>query len=387
MKCREVKYYLNDFLEGKLIDEMREQISLHINKCASCRTMYRELKTEHKLSGTLGTKIHEGGEFWEGISDQNESDPYLNMPSILYSPLNRREDPGYKLRTGKRFLSSNWIAVAAPVSAVVLAVLIAILYFYKSSASFWQVETIKGFPVVGNEKIEDSGVIPLGEYLSTDTHSSARIKAGMIGHIDVDPASKLQLVNTKDKNYKIYLNIGKISVKTHKAANYLSVLTPSATYTDLGCSYTIEVGKNGSSFLHVEEGKVLISAGGDKEIIPEGAVCETMKNHQPGTPYFLSSSTEFKAALSRFDAGNSSKENIEKVIENAGPKDALSLWYLLRKAEPGEIKLIYDRLSEINAPPEGVSCDHIITGNTDMLFKWWEKLGFGNESLWKSIQG
>lgn len=386
-KCREVKYYLNDYLEGKLIDEMREQIALHINKCSSCRTVYRELITEHKLSGTLRTKIHEGGEFWESSSEQNESDPYLNLPSILYSPLKRREDPGYRLRTGKRFLHSRWIAVAAPAGAVVLAVLIAILYFYKTTASFWQVETLKGSPVVGNEKIEDSGVIPLGEWLSTDMHSSARIKAGMIGYIDVDPASKLQLVNTKDKNYKIYLNSGKISVNTHGTASYFSVLTPSATYTDLGCSYTIEVGKNGSSFLHVDEGKVLISAGKEKEIIPEGAVCETMKNHQPGTPYFLSASTEFKAALSRFDSGNRSKQNIEQVIENSGKKDALSLWYLLRKAEPGEIKLIYDRLSEINAPPEGVTCEDIITGNTDMLFKWWDKLGFSKESLWQSISG
>jgi hypothetical protein len=112
-----------------------------------------------------------------------------------------------------------------------------------------------------------------------------------------------------------------------------------------------------------------------------------MKNHQPGTPYFLSASTEFKAALSRFDSGNNSKQNIEKVIENSGKKDALSLWYLLRKAQPGELKLIYDRLAEINPPPEGVSSEGIISGNTDMLFKWWEKLGYSKESLWKSING
>ncbi len=32
MKCREVKYYLDDYIGGKLIDEMRKEISFHFKE-------------------------------------------------------------------------------------------------------------------------------------------------------------------------------------------------------------------------------------------------------------------------------------------------------------------------------------------------------------------
>ena len=44
MKCRDVKYYLNDYLMGKLIDEMRTEISIHLKHCHSCRKSASELK-------------------------------------------------------------------------------------------------------------------------------------------------------------------------------------------------------------------------------------------------------------------------------------------------------------------------------------------------------
>lgn len=387
MKCREVRYYLIDYLEGNLIDEMREEISLHINKCNSCRKKYRESKAALRSSGTLKTKIHEGGEFWESVSDHNEIDPGFNLPAILYMPLKRRDDPEYRLKSRKRLLHSRWIAVAAPVSAVLLAVLIAIFYFYKTSASFWPVVTLQGSPTIGDEKINETGIIPVGEWLKTDSHSKARVKIGMIGQVDVGPGSELQLISTKDKDYKIFLKEGKISAKTRASANFFSVLTPSALFKDISCTYTIEVDNKGSAFLQVTEGNILVRSGDENEIVPAGAVCEAPRNYHLGTPYFLNASTEFKAALARFDYGQKTYIDIETLAANARDKDALSLWYLLRRAEPGELKIIFDRLSEICPPPEGVSFEGILSGNNDMLFKWWGKLGYSKESLWHSIKG
>ena len=43
MQCDEVKYYIKDFAQGYLIDEMRKLIGDHLENCASCRTdMLRE---------------------------------------------------------------------------------------------------------------------------------------------------------------------------------------------------------------------------------------------------------------------------------------------------------------------------------------------------------
>ncbi len=387
MKCREVKYYLNDYLGGKLIDEMRNEISLHLNKCHNCRKRSGELKIILKSSGTLRKEIHQGGELWESISEMNENDPEFNLPAILYSPLKRRDTPQYKLKFRNRLFRSRWIAIGAPLSAILVAILISVLYFSKTQPAFWQVETLEGSPAAGRIKIGDSGILPAGEWLTTDSHSKARLNTGLAGEVDVYPGSEVQLVSTKENDYKIYLKLGKIHTRTWAPANVFSVIIPSAYVIDAGGSYTIEVDKSGSSILKVINGNVVIKSGSDKEIVPAGAVCETMKNRNPGTPYFLNASAVFKAALLRYDFGNGSHNDLETVIENAGLKDALSLWYLLKDARPDDVQLIYDKLAELVPPPWGVTYEGIKNGDSGMLLRWWEQLGCGKKSLWNSIKG
>jgi len=387
MKCKEVRYYLNDYHNGKLIDEMRKEISLHLNKCNSCRKRSEELKRKLKSSGTLRTKIHQGREFWEGISDTNETDPDFKLPSILYSQLSRRDDPIYTLRSRRRFLHSRWIAIGAPASAILLAVIISVLYFLKTNTAFWEVESLRGTPRAGNVEFNDSGILAVGEWLITDSPSAARLKAGRLGEVEVDPNSAVQLLATKDMDYKIYLLHGKISVKIWAPLKMFSVLTPSATAVDIGSEYTIEVDDKGSSYFEVKTGKLVIKSGDDKEIIPEGAVCETMKNQKPGTPYFPDASIEFKAALSRFDFGSRSGDDIRTILENSRKKDALSLWYLMRNAGPGYVQTVYARLAELEPPPAGVTLEGIEKGNDNMFFIWWEILGYGKKSSWEAIKG
>jgi hypothetical protein len=386
MKCREVRYYLTDYHEGKLINEIRKEISLHLQKCRSCNKRSVELKAALRSAGTLNKKIHHGEGFWEGVSDQNENDPEFNLPAILYSPLKTRDDARYKLKSGKRFFRSGWIALGAPLAAVLLAVLISVLYFSRTKPAFWEVETLKGTPVVANVKINGSGTLQPGEWLITDSHSGARLKAGITGEVNVQPGSEVQLVDTKDRGPEIYLKKGSIYTKNWIPAKHFSVITPSVSAVDLGSSYTIEVDENGSSFLHVIEGYIAVGSGKYEEIVPAGAVCEAIKNNEPGTPYFLNASTEFKAALSRFDSGNGTQDDLETILENSDSKDALSLWYLLKYARPDDVKPIYDRLAELLPPSAGVTYEGIRKGDNKMLLMWWEKLGYGDRSIWDSLK-
>jgi hypothetical protein len=387
MKCREVKYYLNEYLGGKLIDEMRREISGHLDTCYSCRKKAAELKLTLQSSGTLRKEIHQGGELWEGVSEFNENDPAINLNNILYSPLRRREDTLFKIKLRRRVLRSRWIAVGAPLSAVLAAILISVFYFSKTSPAFWQVQTLKGSPVAGDKIINDSGILPAGGWLKTDIHSGARLKTGMAGEMDVDPGSELQLVSTKENDYKVYLKFGRLYVKIWTPTNLLSLIIPSAYVIDKGSTYTIEVDKSGSSSLRVITGSIIIRSGTDNEIIPAGAVCETMKNRNPGTPYFQNSSAAFKTALSVYDFGNRSRADLEKVIQNAGKNDAMSLWYLLKDTSPGGMELVYNKLAELVPPPAGVSLDGIKKGDNNMLLMWWDRLGCGSKSLWDSIKG
>ncbi len=387
MKCREVKYYLEDFIGGKLIDEMRKEISSHLNKCHSCRKRAKDIRMTLKSSGTIRKQIHHGEGFWETVSETNDFDPEFNLPAILYSPLKRKDDPRYSIKLRHRILRSRWIAVGAPLSAILIAVFISILYFYRTNPAFWEVENLKGSPVAGNEKIVDTGNLPVGEWLKTDSRSSARLQAGLAGEVDVDPESAVKLLDTREPRYKLYLKSGKISASTLNSPKRLSVITPSSSALDLGSRYSVEVSENGSSFFSVSSGSIIIKSGGKNEIVPAGLVCETNKNAGPGTPYRISADTEFKAALSRLDFGKGTDDDLEILLQNAGRQDALSLWYLLRDAAPGKVKPIYDRLAELIKPPDGVTLEGIMEGNNSMLLNWWEKLGYGSKSLWNSIRG
>ena len=387
MKCREVKYYLDDYIGGKLINEMRKEISFHLNNCSSCRKKARELRLTHKSSGTIRKEIHHGEGFWETASEANDYDPHFNLPTILYNPLKSREDPRYKVKVRHRVLRSKWIAIGAPLSAILVAVLISVLYYYRSSPSFWEVESLKGSPTAGNEKISGTGSLPTGEWLKTDSHSSARLEAGLAGEVDVNPGSALKLLDTMEPDYKIYLQSGKITANTPGSPKMLSVVTPSASSLDLGGNYSIEVNKNGSTLFSVTSGSIIIQSGGEDEIVPAGAVCNTVKDKEPGTPYRLSAGEEFKEALSKLDFGNATEEVLTTLLDNAGRQDALSLWYLLRDADPGDVRPIYDKLAEFVNPPDGVTFKGIKDGNNTMLLKWWDKLGYGSKSLWNSIQG
>jgi hypothetical protein len=382
MNCKDVKYYLNDYLNGMLIDEMRREIEIHINICHSCKKKYEELLATLNSSGSRKKIIHPVRDFREGISEINENDSDIRLPDVLFSPHTGRDDPRYKVKSRKKHLLAKWIAIGAPTASVLLAVLISVLYYSKTPTAFWQVENLKGTPMVGDVKLEGSGILPLGDWLKTDASSSARLKAGMIGNVDVKSGSEIRLVETDEKEYKLYLKVGKISAKTWASPNIFKVETPTGEATDLGCAFTLEVDKDGSSLLHVTKGWAALKSGKDKSILPAGTSCSTRKNIGSGTPYSDSASIDFKTALKQLDFENGGEEALKAAVASAKSQDAFSLWYLLNKVKPGEKKIIYDRLAEFVPPPENVTLNGIMDGNTEMFLSWWGKLGCGSKTLW-----
>jgi Putative zinc-finger len=384
MKCKDVKYYLGDYLNGKLIDEMRREIEVHLTLCHSCKKKSNELMANLKLSGIIRKKIHQGS-FWEGVSDLNETDSGPKLPDILFSPYKRKEDPRYKIKLRKKILRSKWIAIGAPLASILLAILLSVLYFSKTSATFWQVESIKGSPIAGNIRLDGSGILRVGEWLKTDASSEALLRAGMIGAVDIKPNSEIRLIETNDKEYKLYLSIGKISAKTLSPPNMFKVETRVGEAIDLGCNYTISVDGDGSTEIQVTSGWAAFKSGKSESILPAGTVCEIRIKGGPGTPYSIKTTTEFKDALTSFDFENGGEPALEEILKDAGKLDAISLWYLIKNANVEEKELIYNKLEELVPPPGSITYNGIMNGNNEMLFKWGEKIGCGSRALWDSI--
>ncbi len=376
MKCKEVKYYLSDFLDGKLIDEIRREIEVHISFCHSCKTKLEELE---KASRSSREKF--AGDFWEGSSDLNEYDSDLKLPDILFSKFRGRDDPVYKLKPRNSFLRSKWISIGAPVVSIILAILIAIMYFSRTTATFWRVDTLRGNPVVGNQIIHDGGVLPDGKWLKTDAVSEALLRSGIIGDIDIAPASEVKLVTVNKKEYTLFLRTGKISAKTWSPPDFFKIEIPSGEITDLGCAFSLEVNSDNSSVLQVSSGWIKLKSGNEKIIIPAGMSFKTNEDGNLGVPLNINTSPEFKNAVEIYENENKA-DALQNILSNARKIDEVSLWYLLKESNPPDKRMIYDKLAEFVLPPENVNYNGILNGDKEMLLSWWEKLGCGSKALW-----
>jgi hypothetical protein len=186
---------------------------------------------------------------------------------------------------------------------------------------------------------------------------------------------------------RIAVDRGTIHVHVWAPAGQFVVDTPSAVIVDLGCTYTLQVDDSGAGLVHTSLGWVGFKLNGREAFIPAGAACATRPKVGPGTPYFEDASSEFRAALARFDLEDTPQlraGDLTIVLDQARKRDAVTLWHLLGRVEDeGQRVLVYDRLRELAPPPAGVTQEGIIRLDQPMLDLWWNELGFDDISVWR----
>jgi hypothetical protein len=388
MKCKEIKYYLNDYADGHLINEIREEIKNHLDICTDCKNYYNDIITIISQAHTLPKEITPSKDLWEGISERISG---KKNPTRIFT-IHSEENSIYLSGGGRTLLFKNprkkregWIVIGSAVTAVLLGIVVGVYFFFQSSTAYWTVQKLAGTPIVGSEELTENGMLKVGDWLETDDKSRARLKVGMIGEVDVQPKSRLKLIETIPTEHRISLDRGKINAAIWAPPRLFFVETPSATAIDLGCMYTLEVAEDGSGILKVTSGWVALQSGEIESLIPTDAICKTKKSYGPGTPYFEDASREFKDALDQFDFSNNKTAALATVLKEARKKDALSLWHILSKVFEGERERTYNRLTELVDIPEGVTSEGIMNGNQEMRDVLWESLGYGSRSLWNYL--
>ncbi|MCI0626008.1 MAG: FecR domain-containing protein [Acidobacteria bacterium] len=324
-------------------------------------------------------------------------------------------------------LMTRW-AVAA-VAIVLLA--FGVRYGYVVTRPSWEVEPIAGTPRVGSSVIRQAGRLRVGEWLETDGSSKARISVGAIGEVQVDPDTRLQLLQARADEHRLSLQQGKLHAIIWAPPRLFYVNTPSATAIDLGCRYTLEVGPTGEGFLHVTYGWVAFEQHGRESFVPANAMCATRPGIGPGTPYFEDASQTLRDSLVQLDfelvgvrggvsggvpggipggvtggipggvqggvAGGieggvegirrQREAALSSALAAARPRDALTLWHLLSRTEGAERNRVFDRLAQYVPPPTGVTREGILAGNRRMLDLWWDSLGLRDTSWWRMWKG
>jgi len=255
----------------------------------------------------------------------------------------------------------------------------------------WDVESVAGTPKVESSAFgrnARASKLGIGQTLVTDSHSKANISVADIGTVNVEPNTRLRLVAGGHGHNRLALDRGTIHAYIWALPGEFTVDTPSAIAVDLGCSYTLQVDDSGAGVLRTKLGWVGFKLDGHEAFIPAGAVCATRPKLGPGTPYFEDASESFREALSRFDfaAGAPAERSAElsAILAESRQRDALTVWHLLARVGESERGSVYDRLATLVPPPSGVSRDGVLRLDQKMLDLWWNQLGLGDASLWRT---
>jgi FecR-like protein len=273
------------------------------------------------------------------------------------------------------------------VAAVLLLVLSAgVFWVYKSSRVVpqnakpsWLVTRLDGAPRIGSEHISSNGRLAVGEWLETDGSSRAQIDVATIGNVDVEENSRVRLLETRADEHRLELVRGKMSARIWAPPRLFFVDTPSAVAADYGCAYTLEVDDQQRSFLHVTLGWVALETKDRESIVPAGASCETRPGVGPGTAYFNDASPAFRDALSKVDFERDAAVRsaaLTSVLDQARPRDTLTLWYLFKRSEGADRERLYNKLASFVPPPPGATREGLLRFDEKMMAAWNDVLGF-----------
>jgi FecR protein len=296
----------------------------------------------------------------------------------------------------QRLFRSHWsFGLAAATAVILFMAAFGILRWSQepslSSVPGWDVESVAGTPQVESAvfgKNTGAAKLSIGQTLITDSRSKATLSIADIGTVGVEPNTRLRSVAGGNGHNRLALDRGTIHAYIWALPGVFTVDTPSAIAVDLGCSYTLQVDDSGAGLLRTKLGWVGFKLDGHEAFIPAGAVCATRPKVGPGTPYFDDASASFRETLTKFDFAASTPEErsaeLSKILAEARQRDALTIWHLLARVEESERGLVYDRLAMLLPPPSGVTRDGILRLDQKMLDSWWNQLGLGDISLWRT---
>ena len=229
--------------------------------------------------------------------------------------------------------------------------------------------------------------LPVGGWVETGDRSTARIKVADIGEVRLEPRTRLRLASTRTGDHRLQLARGTLHAVIAAPPGQFFVETPSSTAIDLGCAYTLTVDDEGAGLVTVTLGWVGFEWRARESFIPAGFMCATRPGIGPGTPYHMNTTPAVRAALDTIDFRISAPDvsaAVTAVLAATGERDEVTLWHLLTRVPEAERDRVFDRLAQFVAPPDGVTREGIRAGRRDMLDRWWDALGLGTMSWWRT---
>jgi hypothetical protein len=314
-------------------------------------------------------------------------DPEIaELERLLGSFRSQTPEPAWPQPSRRPFHPSfSWLAAAA---LLVIACAATLWRGPARASGSWPVVRLAGSPVAGRAPIGDAAQLPVGEWLETDTSSRAALAVSTIGQLEVGPGTRLRLTETREGAHRLTMAHGVVHALIWAPPGQFVIDTPSSRAVDLGCAYTLEVRPDGSGLIEVTGGWVAFEHGGRESFVPAGARCATRPGVGPGTPYLTDAPRALVAALTVLDSGAASEQAqaaaLSRVLSDARPDDAVTLWHLLARV-PGPARgAVFDALARAVPPPASVTREGIERGDPAMRDAWWGALDLGDIEWWRT---
>ncbi len=256
--------------------------------------------------------------------------------------------------------------------------------------STWAVAALGGEPELGGERLRATRAWGTGEWLLTGKADRAAAEAEAIGRVLIEPGSRVRLLRADREAHRLSLVEGRLRAMIFAEPRRFAVETPSALAVDLGCDYVLETDAQGNGLLRVLAGWVGFDWGGRETFVPAGARCRTRAGSGPGTPVFDTAGPAFREALEAVDAalaeGRDPQPELGHALDEARPRDAMSLWHLLPRVHVDDRAAIDERLRALAPPPPSVTREAVLLGDPAALLAWWDALNLDDVTWWRRFK-
>jgi hypothetical protein len=379
MNCTDCTTRLHDYVDGDLNATEMRAIEAHIAHCTDCRTKLESLRDLLTRVAALPKEIAPTRDAWRELRSEIEprdTGPIASEPAMAGS---EHPGAGHRAPVVRASFASWFVPLAVAASVALLITLHERTSPPRAPGAAWSVAALTGAPRVDATAVgqNDDAPFRLGQWLETDADSRAKVAVGKIGEVTVDPNSRLRLVGTAAKDHRLELERGTLKAFIWAPPRLFFVDTPSATAVDLGCAYTLTVADNGDGELRVTTGYVALEHGERESIIPKGMMCLTRRGAGPGTPFDAEASPALRNAIARFDFTSDARTAaLKDILAQARTEaDEITLWHLLARTAGSARAEVFDTLTKLSPPPDGVTRDGILAGDIAMRHAWGTALG------------
>ncbi|MFG0331119.1 MAG: FecR domain-containing protein [Phycisphaerales bacterium] len=311
-------------------------------------------------------KTRDGDHLWsgEGVPDHATGEI---MESLRACRLSTTEPPEALLRgeTPASYRRNRVITIASLAAAVAV---VSGVFWSMGAGGGLRISPLEGRPMVDGAALRSASTIDVGEGVVTDAQSRARIDIDEYGYLDVQPGTRLGLVDrTTERRFR--LSRGAIEVAVTAPPRLLVVETPNAVAVDLGCAYTLEVTEDNGGLLAVQSGWVAIETAVRTSFIPGGARCVIEPTRGPGLPVFDDATPKFRELAQSYDE-TANPELIAGLLDAARPRDTLTLWHLVSRVDGGVRPQVVDQIIDYAGLPRDIRIESILALEESALEQW-----------------